>query len=109
MLNTTTTTQQVSLPVGTRSVGYLTKLLEPTFNEAQFEEQFLQWEYDINRYEKDNGTARAALPDGIKIAILLNKTKGALQQPPTASWTDHELHRDQSTHLGLLQDDFSLH
>ena len=66
-----------SLPVGTRSVGYLTKLLEPTFNDAQFEEQFLQWEYDINRYEKDNGTA---LPDGIKIAILLNKTKGALQQ-----------------------------
>ena len=66
-----------SLPVGTRSVGYLTKLLEPTFNEAQFEEKILQWEYDINRYEKDNGTA---LPDGIKIAILLNKTKGALQQ-----------------------------
>ena len=66
-----------SLPVGTRSVGYLTELLEPTFNEAQFEEQFLQWEYDINRYEKDNGTA---LPDGVKIAILLNKTKGALQQ-----------------------------
>ena len=66
-----------SLPVGTRSVGYLTKLLEPKFNEAQFEEQFLQWEYDINRYEKDNGTA---LPDGVKIAILLNKTKGALQQ-----------------------------
>ena len=32
---------------------------------------------DINRYEKDNGTA---LPDGVKIAILLNKTKGALQQ-----------------------------
>ena len=66
-----------SLPVGTRSVGYLTKLLEPTFNEAQVEEQFLQWEYDTNRYEKDNGTA---LPDGIKIAMLLNKTKGALQQ-----------------------------
>ena len=43
-----------SLPVGTRSVGYLTKLLEPTFNEAQFEEKSLQWEYDINHYEKDN-------------------------------------------------------
>ena len=66
-----------SLPVGTRSVGYLTKLLEPIFNEAQFEEHFLQWEHDINRYEKDNG---AALPDGIKIALLLSKTKGALQQ-----------------------------
>ena len=57
-----------SLPVGTRRVGYLTKLLEPTFNEAQFEEQFLQWEYDINR----------------------------------------ELLRDQGSHPGLLQDDFSL-
>ena len=66
-----------SLPIGTRSVGYLTKLLEPTFNAAQFEEQFLQWEYDINHNEKDNGTA---LPDGVKIAMLLNKTKGALQQ-----------------------------
>ena len=66
-----------SLPVGTRSVGYLTKLLEPTFHEAQFEERFLSWEYDINRYEKGNG---AALPDGVRIAILLNKTKGALQR-----------------------------
>ena len=28
-----------SLPIGTRSVGCLTKLLEPTFNEAQFEDQ----------------------------------------------------------------------
>ena len=46
-------------------------------NRFSLPEQFLQWEYDINRYEKDNGTA---LPDGIKIAILLNKTKGALQQ-----------------------------
>ena len=55
----------------------ITKLLEPTFNEAQFEEQFLQSEHDINRYKKDNG---AALPDGVRIAILLNKTKGALQQ-----------------------------
>ena len=70
-------TLRFSLPVGARSVGYLTKLLEPTFNDAQFEEQFLQWEYDINRYEKDNGTAP---PDGIKIEILLNKTKGALLQ-----------------------------
>ena len=78
-----------SLPVGTRSDGYLTKLLEPTFNEAQFEEQFLQWEYDINRYEKDNGTA---LPDGIKIAILLNKTKGALQHTSNC-----ELDRSRTT------------
>ena len=57
----------------------MAKLLDPTFNEAQFEEQFLRREYDINRYEKDNG---AALPDGVKIALPLNKTKGALQQHP---------------------------
>ena len=66
-----------SLPEGTPSVGYLTKLLESTFNEAQLEEQLLQGQYDINPYEKDNGTA---LPDGVKIAMLLNKAKGALQQ-----------------------------
>ena len=66
-----------SLPVGTRSVGHLTKLLKPSFSEQQFEEQFLQWEYDVNRYERDNG---AALPDGVKIAVLLNETNGALQQ-----------------------------
>ena len=61
-----------SLPVGTRSVGYLTKLLEPTFNEAQFEEQLLQWEYDINRYKKDNG---AALPDGKKSQYYSTRPK----------------------------------
>ena len=37
----------------------------------------LQWEYDVARYELDNGQA---LPDTVKIAILLNETKGALQQ-----------------------------
>ena len=48
------------LPVGTRSVGCLTKLLEPTFKQAQFEEQFLQWEDG----EEDKGAA----PEGAKIA-----------------------------------------
>ena len=66
-----------SRPVGARSVGRLTKLLEPTFNGAQFEQHFLQWEYDTNRYEKDNA---AVLRDGVEIAILLNKTSGALWQ-----------------------------
>ena len=79
MRNATALHNRFSLQVGTRSVGCLTKLLEPTFNEAQLEEHFLQREYDINLCEKDNG---AALADGVKIAILLNKTKGALQQHP---------------------------
>ena len=62
-----------SPPVGTRSVGYLTRLQEPTFNEAPLKRSLK----DINHYQKDNG---AALLDGVKIAILLNKSKGALQQ-----------------------------
>ena len=69
--------QRFSLPVGTRSIGYLTTLLKPKFEEQSFEENFLQWEYDVARYELDNGQA---LPDTVKIAILLNETKGALQQ-----------------------------
>ena len=69
--------QRFSIPIGTRSIGYLTTLLKPKFEEQTFEENFLQWEYDVARYELDNGQA---LPDTVKIAILLNETKGALQQ-----------------------------
>lgn len=66
-----------SIPVGTRSIGYLTKLLKPSLDEHRFEEAFATWEFEINRYERDNGTS---LPDNIKIAVLLNETRGALQQ-----------------------------
>ena len=66
-----------SIPVGTRSVGYLTKLLKPQFNEQKFEESFATWEFEIAQYESDN---KAPIPDNIKIAVLLNETKGALQQ-----------------------------
>ena len=31
-------------PIGTRSIGYLTKLLEPTFDTNNFEESFSNWE-----------------------------------------------------------------
>ena len=66
-----------SIPVGTRSIGYLTKLLKPSFDESKFEEAFATWEFETNRYERDNS---AILPDNIKIAVLLNETGGALQQ-----------------------------
>ena len=66
-----------SLPLGTRSVGYLTHLLKPKFDDKNFEETFLRWEYDLARYETDN---TSELPDGVKIAVLLNETTGALQQ-----------------------------
>ena len=35
------------------------------------------WQHDVKRYEEDHG---AALPNEVKIARLLTKTKGALQQ-----------------------------
>ena len=66
-----------SIPTGTRSIGYLTKLLKPTFDTNNFEESFSNWEFELNRYERDNTTQ---LPDSIKIAILMNETTGQLQQ-----------------------------
>ena len=66
-----------STPLGTRSIGYLTKLLKPTFDSNNFEESFCNWEYELQRYEHDNSTT---LPDQVKIAVLMNETKGALQQ-----------------------------
>ena len=65
------------MPVGTRSIGYFTKLLKPTFGTNNFEESFSTWEFELNRYEKDNNTQ---LPDQVKIAVLMNETKGPLQQ-----------------------------
>ena len=61
-----------SIPAGTRSVGYLTKLFKPQFNEQKFEKSFTTWEFEIARYER--------APNNIKIAVLHNETKGALQQ-----------------------------
>ena len=59
------------------SIGYLTTSLKPKCEEQSFEENFLQCGYAVARYELDNGQG---LPDTVKIAILLNETKGALQQ-----------------------------
>ena len=66
-----------ALPIGTRSIGYLTKLLKPTFDNNNFEESFSNWESELNKYERDNNTQ---LPDQVKIAVLMNETKGPLQQ-----------------------------
>ena len=66
-----------SIPLGTRSIGYLTRLLKPQLVEQKFEESFTTWEFQLSRYEQDNSTP---LPDAVKIAIQLNETKGPLQQ-----------------------------
>ena len=36
--------RRYSIPVGTRSMGYLTKLLKPTLDPNNFEESFANWE-----------------------------------------------------------------
>ena len=66
-----------ALPVGTRIIGYLTKLLKPTFDSNNFEESFSNWEFELNKYEQDNNTQ---LPNQVKIAVSMNETKGPLQQ-----------------------------
>ena len=66
-----------STPLGTRSIGYLTKLLKLTFDHNNFEESFSNWEFELQRYEADNTTR---LPDQVKIAVLMNETRGPLQQ-----------------------------
>ena len=66
-----------SIPLGTRSIGHLTRLLKPTFDKNNFEESFSTWEFELQRFERDNGQT---LPDSVKIAVLLNETSGPLQQ-----------------------------
>ena len=58
-----------AIPVGTRSIGYLTKLLKPTFDTNNLEESFSTWEFELARYERDSN---AQLPDQVKIAVLMN-------------------------------------
>ena len=66
-----------STPLGTRIIGYLTKLWKPTFGHNNFEESLSNWEFELHRYEADNTTR---LPDQVKIAVLMNETRGPLQQ-----------------------------
>ena len=66
-----------SIPLGTRSIGHLTRLLKPTFDKNNFEESFSAWEFELQRFERDNGQT---LTDSVKIAVLLNETSGPLQQ-----------------------------
>ena len=62
-----------SITLGTRSI---TRLLKPQLDEQKFEESFTTWEFQLSKYEQDNST----LLDAVKIAMLLNETKGPLQQ-----------------------------
>ena len=66
-----------ALPDATRSTALLTQLLDFRFGPNTFEQDFNVWETIKVKYEKQAGQA---LPDGVLVATLLNKTTGALQQ-----------------------------
>ena len=53
------------------------KLLKPTFNTNNFEESFMEWEFELSKYERDNN---AKLSEQVKIVVLLSEATGPLQQ-----------------------------
>ncbi len=59
------------------SFGMLGHILEPVLPEAHFQDAFAYWDAEIAKHERDTG---APLADSVKIAVLHNKTSGALQQ-----------------------------
>ena len=69
--------RRFSLPGTALDISLLTRVLEFKFRTEQFEQDFSEWETLKARYERQSGTA---LPDGILVATLLNKTSGTLQQ-----------------------------
>ena len=69
--------QRSSLPVATKHVSLLTKILEWKFNSQTFEQDFNAWETVKAKYEQQTGTP---IPDSVLVATLMNKTSGALQQ-----------------------------
>lgn len=94
-----------ALPVGTRSIGYLTKLLKPTLDPNNFEESFSNWEFDVNRYEKDNN---ATLPDQVKIAILKRDQRTSATTLTTECQQHTHIQRPQAHHDGVLSNNTSL-
>ena len=75
-----------AIPVRTRSIGYLTRLLKPKFDNNNFEESFSTWEFELARYERDNN---AQLPDQVKIAVLMNETTGPLHNIYVSTQAQH--------------------
>ena len=57
------------------AVGRLARILEFTFK--NMDEDLLNFEAEINKYEKETSSV---LPSAIKVAVLMNRTSGSLQQ-----------------------------
>ena len=60
-----------------RATGRMNAILNWQFKMDDFENSFGQWESEIERYEKEQGSD---FPSEIKIGILLSKAEGQLQQ-----------------------------
>ena len=58
-------------------MGRLSKILKPFFDKGNFEDNFSAWEDEVHKYEKETATS---LSDSVKIAVLMNETKGHLQE-----------------------------
>ena len=58
-------------------MGRLAAIWEFNFNENNFENDFVKWESEIQKFEKET---TSALADSVKIAILMNNTKGDIQR-----------------------------
>jgi hypothetical protein len=61
----------------TSAVGRLASILEFNFTTEHFENDFVTWEAEIQKFEKETSSV---LADIVKIAILTNKTSGDIQK-----------------------------
>ena len=58
-------------------MGRLGHALTPVFPEATFEDAVLQWEAELEKYEKTSGVP---LQDQVKTAAVLNALTGAIER-----------------------------
>ena len=66
------------IPSQATAVGRLTKILEPSCMErGKCQDAFAAWEDELLKYEKETDSR---LSDDVKIAVLMNKTRGQLQE-----------------------------
>ena len=69
--------KRYQMPTRSRAMGRLGAILKPSFNMNAFEDSLSTWEEEVTKYEKETSTVLAG---DLKIAVLLNETKGRLQE-----------------------------
>ena len=69
-------TQRYKSNQGMKALGQLRNILNPSFPEANFEDAFLQWEAEVEKYER---TFAAQVQDIMKVVVVLHTRSGPLQ------------------------------